>query len=119
MDGIVTGKVEKVIGSVPTLLDVKYITISRYEVSSVDLSKVSFFFNYEYGRYWFFPQEDYFASGTSTEGVTNITDLSLQEITTFTLSMGAYEDTFTYNKYTKVLTDVSLSGSRQIKFCYW
>lgn len=119
MNGIVTGKVEKVIGSVPTLSDVKRIVISRYGASSVDLSKVSFFFEYQYGTHWFFPQEDYFASGSRFDGVTNITDLSLQEITTFTMSMGNYADTFTYNKSTKVLIDVSLSGSGQIQFCYW
>lgn len=126
MDGIVTGKVEKMAGGIPTGSDFHLVTISQFREQSVDWSKariaVMFYGNssktvYEY---IFFPQDNYFVYLHGKEAVDDdviITEMPEDESTTFELSNGSYTDTFTWNRVTKVLTNTKLSG--QFQFRYW
>lgn len=126
MDGIVTGKVEKSVGSIPTTSDFHTVTISRFMSQSVNWSKarIAVMFHGTSGKtvyeYLFFPQDNYFVYMWGHQAVDNdvtITELPEDESTTFELSDGSYTDTFTWNRTTKVLTNTKLSG--QFQFRYW
>lgn len=126
MDGIVTGKVEKMADGIPTGLDFHSVTISRFMSQSVDWFKarIAVMFHGTSGKtvyeYLFFPQDNYFVYMQGKQAVDNevtITEMPEDESVTFELSDGSYNDTFTWNRTTKVLTNTLLNG--QYQFRYW
>lgn len=126
MDGIVTGKVEKTIDGIPTEADFHTVIISKFREHSVDWSKARMAMMF-YGQsskyvreYLFFPQDNYFIYfwGLNADNATaTVTEMPEDENTTFNLSNGNYNDTFTWNRTTKVLTNTLLNG--QYEFKYW
>lgn len=126
MDGIVTGKIEKLTSSIPTTSDFHNVTISKYMSQSVDWSeaRIAVMFHGTSGKivyeYLFFPQDNYFVYVYGKQAVDNtvtITEMPEDESTTFNLSNGTDTDTFTWNRTTKVLTNTKLGG--QFQFRYW